>query len=65
MGIYVTYKSFIACLGTFMESTALVIILIPVLLPVVYEYGIDPIHFCTVFLLNLCVGSNTPPLGVT
>lgn len=52
-------------LGTFMESTALVIILIPVLLPVVYEYGIDPIHFCTVFLLNLCVGSNTPPLGVT
>lgn len=52
-------------LGTFMESTALVIILIPVLLPVVYEYGIDPIHFCTVFLLNLCIGSNTPPLGVT
>ena len=52
-------------LGTFMESTALVIILIPVLLPVVYEYGIDPIHFATVFLLNLCIGSNTPPLGVT
>lgn len=52
-------------LGTFMESTALVIILIPVLLPVVYQYGIDPIHFCTVFLLNLCIGANTPPLGVT
>jgi len=52
-------------LGTFMESTALVIILIPILLPVVYEYGLDPIHFCTVFLLNLCIGANTPPLGVT
>nr|WP_312666973.1 TRAP transporter large permease [Tissierella praeacuta] len=52
-------------LGTFMESTALAIILIPVLLPVVYQYGIDPIHFCTVFLLNLCIGANTPPLGVT
>lgn len=52
-------------LGTFMESTALVIILMPVLLPVVYEYGIDPIYFSTVFLLNLCIGANTPPLGVT
>lgn len=52
-------------LGTFMESTALIIILIPVLLPVASEYGLDPLHFTTVFLVNLCIGANTPPLGVT
>lgn len=52
-------------LGTFMESTALVLILIPVLMPVVNAYGLDPIHFGIVFLLNLTIGANTPPLGVT
>ena len=52
-------------LGTFMESNALIIILIPILMPVVREYGIDPIHFGVVFVANLCIGANTPPLGVT
>lgn len=52
-------------LGTFMESNALIIILIPILMPVVHQYGIDPIHFGVSFVVNLCIGANTPPLGVT
>lgn len=52
-------------LGTFMESSALVIILIPALLPVVVNFGINPVHFGIIFLLNLTIGANTPPLGVT
>ena len=52
-------------LGTFMESSALVIILIPALMPVVTAFGINPVHFGIVFLLNLTIGANTPPLGVT
>jgi len=52
-------------LGTFMESSALVIILIPALMPVVNSFGIDPVHFGMIFLINLTIGANTPPLGVT
>ncbi|MFC5584664.1 TRAP transporter large permease [Nitratireductor kimnyeongensis] len=52
-------------LGTFMESNALIIILIPILMPVVNQYGIDPLHFGVMFVVNLCIGANTPPLGVT
>ena len=50
-------------LGTFMESNALIIILIPILMPAVHQYGIDPIHFGVMFVVNLCIGANTPPLG--
>lgn len=56
---------FLLVLGTFMESNALIIILIPILMPVVAQYGIDPLHFGVLFVVNLCIGANTPPLGVT
>src|SRR5699024_3875312 len=52
-------------LGSFMESNALILILIPILMPVIAFYEIDPVHFGVVFAINLCIGSNTPPLGVT
>lgn len=52
-------------IGTFMESNALIIILIPILMPVVNQYDIDPLHFGVMFVVNLCIGANTPPLGVT
>jgi C4-dicarboxylate transporter DctM subunit len=52
-------------IGTFMESNALIIILIPILMPVVNSYDIDPLHFGVMFVVNLCIGANTPPLGVT
>ena len=56
---------FLLLMGTFMESNALIIILIPILMPVVIQYGIDPIHFSVVFVMCLCIGAVTPPLGVT
>lgn len=52
-------------LGTFMETNAIVLILTPVFFPIAQQYGINLIHFATIFLLNLCIGANTPPLGVT
>lgn len=52
-------------LGTFMEATAITIILAPILVPVVMQYGIDPVHFGVMFILNLAIGGVTPPLGVT
>ncbi|PAV28350.1 hypothetical protein CIL05_17090 [Virgibacillus profundi] len=52
-------------LGTFMESNALILILIPILMPVIGYYDVNPVHFGVMFAVNLCIGSNTPPLGVT
>lgn len=50
--------------GTFMESTAAYVMLVPIFVPIADAYGIDPIHFALVFILTLIVGMLTPPVGV-
>jgi tripartite ATP-independent transporter DctM subunit len=50
-------------LGTFMDMAPLVIIATPVLLPVVKAFGIDPVHFGVIMILNAGIGLNTPPVG--
>ncbi|MCZ7865184.1 TRAP transporter large permease [Agrobacterium salinitolerans] len=50
-------------LGTFMDMAPMVIIATPVLLPVVKAFGIDPVHFGVVMILNAGIGLNTPPVG--
>lgn len=55
---------FLLIVGMFMEVTAALIILVPVLFPVVTALGVDPVHFGLVVCLNLCIGFVTPPVGV-
>ncbi|HSK41224.1 MAG TPA: TRAP transporter large permease [Arenibaculum sp.] len=50
--------------GMFMETIAALIILVPPLLAVAQQVGIDPLHFATFAVLNLMLGLTTPPLGV-
>lgn len=50
--------------GTFMESTAAYVMLVPIFVPIADSYGIDPVHFALVFILTLIVGMLTPPVGV-
>ncbi|MDQ0322605.1 tripartite ATP-independent transporter DctM subunit [Pararhizobium capsulatum DSM 1112] len=50
-------------LGTFMDMAPMVIICTPILLPVVKAFGIDPVHFGVVMILNAGIGLNTPPVG--
>ncbi len=64
---YVLYGLVVFCLlivGTFMETSASLIILTPVFLPVVQKFGIDPVHFGVVMVTALAVGMLTPPLGI-
>lgn len=49
--------------GMFIEGTALLIVLVPLLKPVVMQMGIDPVHFGLVMILNLSIGTLTPPVG--
>ncbi|GAB6179830.1 hypothetical protein JCM14036_11490 [Desulfotomaculum defluvii] len=55
---------FLLFVGAVMETFAAIIILVPVLLPIITQLGIDPIHFGLVVCLNLVIGLITPPLGV-
>lgn len=50
--------------GTFMDTTAAIIILVPVLMPVVEQIGMDPLLFGVVMCINLVIGMATPPIGV-
>jgi C4-dicarboxylate transporter DctM subunit len=50
--------------GMFMETLASIIILAPILAPVAMLYGIDPVHFGIIMVVNLAVGMVTPPVGV-
>ena len=50
--------------GCFMEALAAMLVLIPILVPVAVKLGIDPVQFGLVFVLNLMIGTITPPVGV-
>ncbi|MFN3550043.1 MAG: TRAP transporter large permease [Mesorhizobium sp.] len=50
-------------LGTFMDMGPTIIIVTPIFLPVAQAYGIDPVHFGVILILNLGIGLNTPPVG--
>ena len=50
--------------GMFLESNAANIMLVPLFHPIALEFGIDPLHFGFLFVLNLVIGMLTPPVGV-
>lgn len=49
--------------GTFMDPTPAILIFTPIFLPIVEEFDIDPVHFGTMIVLNLSLGTITPPVG--
>jgi C4-dicarboxylate transporter, DctM subunit len=51
-------------IGMFIETSAAIIVLAPILAPVAMHYGIDPVHFGLVMVVNLALGMITPPFGV-
>ena len=51
--------------GMFMESLAAILILVPVLMPIAIDFGIDPVHFGLVVVMNFAIGMVTPPYGIT
>lgn len=55
---------FLLIAGMFVDSTVLIILLTPMLVPVAIELGVDPIHFGLIMVLTLTMGLLTPPVGV-
>ncbi|MGY6633736.1 MAG: TRAP transporter large permease [Alkalilacustris sp.] len=50
--------------GMFIETSAAILVLAPILTPIAIAYGIDPVHFGLIVVMNLALGMITPPLGV-
>lgn len=52
-------------IGMFMEGISAILVMVPVLLPVAISFGVDPLHFGVIVILNLSIGMITPPYGIT
>lgn len=50
--------------GTFLDPIGAIMILVPILLPIATQFGIDPIHYCLIITVALGIGYITPPLGL-
>jgi tripartite ATP-independent transporter DctM subunit len=51
-------------LGMFMETNAILFIMVPVLFPLITSIGVDPVHFGLIVVMNLLIGAVTPPFGM-
>lgn len=52
-------------IGMFMEGISAILVMVPVLLPIAISFGIDPLHFAVIVIMNLSIGMITPPYGIT
>jgi len=51
-------------IGMFVETSASIVVIAPILAPVALRYGVDPVHFGMIMITNLAMGMITPPFGV-
>lgn len=54
---------FLLLLGMFLHASAAIIVVVPMLLPLVRDIGVDPVHFGVIVCLNLGIGQQTPPVA--
>ncbi|RAI02078.1 ABC transporter permease [Acuticoccus sediminis] len=62
--ILLLVNAILLILGMFIEGVAIIIIAFPILLPVMLQIGVDPVHFGIIMVLNLMIGLVTPPVGM-
>ncbi|AZN71566.1 TRAP transporter large permease [Georhizobium profundi] len=55
---------FLFMVGMFIETSAAILVLAPLLAPIAIAYGVDPVHFGLIIVVNLALGMITPPVGV-
>ena len=63
-GFLVLANIFLLLLGCLMDIMSAIMIVAPLLAPIAISYGIDPIHFGLIFIVNLSIGYITPPIGL-
>lgn len=63
-GFLVAVNTMIFVLGAVVESLAILLIVVPILVPIALSFGIDPVHFGIIIVLNLMISILTPPMGM-
>jgi tripartite ATP-independent transporter DctM subunit len=63
--IFLMINVILFLLGTFMDMASTILICTPIFLPIAQQYGMDPVQFGIVMLVNCALGLNTPPVGTT
>jgi len=63
--IMVLINIMLLIMGCFMDIAPLILIVTPILLPVVTSFGYSPVHFGIIIMMNMAIGSLTPPVGTT
>jgi tripartite ATP-independent transporter DctM subunit len=63
--IFLLVNVILFVLGTFMDMAATILICTPIFLPICAHYGMDPVQFGIMLLVNCALGLNTPPVGTT
>jgi tripartite ATP-independent transporter DctM subunit len=63
--MFLLWVNILLLLGTFMDLAPMLLICTPIFLPVIKQFGIDPVHFGIIMILNLGIGLLTPPVGPT
>jgi tripartite ATP-independent transporter DctM subunit len=61
--VFMLINVLLLLLGTFMDMASTILICTPILLPIAMKFGMDPVQFGMVMLLNCALGLNTPPVG--
>jgi len=62
-GILAVMLSIVFIMGMFMDSVAIIMITLPIMMPAAVALGFDPLFFCFIFAMNIIIGSLTPPFG--
>ncbi|KEA45635.1 TRAP transporter large permease [Campylobacter mucosalis] len=64
IGFLIIVNILLFIMGQFMEPSSVVMIMVPLLLPIALELGIDPVHFGILLIVNMEIGMITPPVGL-
>ena len=64
IGFLLVLNFFLILVGCMMDIFSAILIVVPLIVPLAMQFGIDPVHLGVVFLANLGIGYNTPPVGL-
>jgi tripartite ATP-independent transporter DctM subunit len=64
IGFLFALNVFLILVGCMMDIFSAILIIVPIIVPLADKFGVDPVHLGVIFLANLGIGYNTPPVGL-
>jgi len=62
-GVFIITMIIVFVLGCFLDPVGIILLVLPIFYPVIKSFGFDPVWYCVLFQVNLCMGYITPPFG--